>query len=205
MTKHGHPGPKVARLLDEYGLSQVGEELEERWTRRTDRSSLRELADYFNRELLVAALDAADSEPLEGEVDNLYRLLTEDDVTSGSRQEARSRLERNDVDVETLENDFVSYQAVRTYLRKYRDVTPPESSRSSDEHRETKRNTVQQLVSRLTTVADGALTELARAGNLTLGEFDVVVTVRVHCRDCDTRLSITDLLSQGGCQCGSQN
>lgn len=196
---------KVVRLIDEYELHGLGDELEDRWTRSENRSSLRDLAEYFNQQLLSIALETTDSELLDGEVDNLYRLLTNDDITSGVRQETRSHLEQQGVDADSLENDFVSYQAIRTYLRNYRDVSPPDDSDSPEAHRERKYATVQQLTSRLTTVATDALAELANAGHLTLGEFDVLVTVRVHCSDCDTRVSITDLLRQGGCECDSQN
>jgi len=192
---------KVARLIDEHDLNALGAELENRWTRDEDRSSLRDLADYFNRQVLGSVLESAEAEPLEGEIDNLYRLLTDDDVTSGTRAQARSRLQQRGIDVNSLEDSFVSYQSIRTYLRDLRDVAPPDDSQSPQDHRATKRNTIQQLVSRLDSVVTGALTELERANHLTLGEFDVIVTVRIHCTDCDTRLSISELFSQDGCQC----
>jgi len=188
--------------MDTYELDEgLGAELERRWTRPDDRSSLRDLAEYFNKRLLRAALDTTVSNPLDGEIDNLYRLLTDDDVTSGVRQETRGYLEQRGVDVDALEADFVSYQAVRTYLRTHRGVDHPERSRSSDDHRNSKRETVQQLISRLRIVTTEALGELVNAGNLTLGDFEVTVTVHVHCADCDTRVPVTDLISRGGCQC----
>lgn len=197
---------KVAKLIDVYELDGLEDQCEDRWTRKENRSSLRDLAKYFNHQLLDTALHSASAEPLDGEVDNLYRHLTNDDVTSGVRQETRSRLEQHGIDVDSLENDFVSYQAIRTYLRNYRDVSPPDESESDspETHRERKRATIQQLTSRLARVTTDALAELTNAGHLTLGEFDVLITVRVHCSDCNTRLSITDLLRQGGCKCDNQ-
>jgi hypothetical protein len=192
---------KVARLIGEYGLDGLGDELEERWTRSEDRSSLRDLADYFNRQLLESALESIDTDPLQGGVDNVYRLLTDDDVTSGVRQETRSRLEQRGVDVESLENDFVSYQAIRTYLKEYRDTSSPDTSVDPDTHRQRKRTTIQQLTSRLTTVTEEALGELKNADRLALGEFNVLVAVRVHCLDCDSRVSIPELIRNGGCDC----
>jgi len=192
---------KVTRLIEEYGLTGIGEELEERWTRERDRSSLRSLAEYFNRELLRKTVENSNSEPLDGEIDNIYRLLTDEDVTSGVRQQARARLKQRNVDVDKIEGDFVTYQSIRTYLREHREATPPDNSRSPEDHRETKQTTIQQLTSRLTTVTEEALTELRNAGNLTLGQFDVVVTVQVHCLDCDSRVSVLELLKQEGCQC----
>jgi hypothetical protein len=190
---------KVARLIEEHGLSDLGDELEERWTRSEDRWSLRQLADYFNRELLRASLDG--EEPLEGEVENLYRLLSEEDVTSGTRQQARYRIEQGGVDPDELESDFVSYQSIRTYLKKHRDASPPDTSGSPEDQLDRKRETIQRLTNRLNTVAEQSLLELRKAGHVTLGEFNVIVTVRVHCSDCGSRMAITELLADGGCDC----
>lgn len=192
---------KVTRLIEEYELTDIGDELEERWTQETDRSSLRDLAEYFNRELLKKALETSNSEPLDGEIDNIYRLLTKKEVTSGVRQQTRARLKQRDVDVDKIENDFVTYQSIRTYLREHRQATPPDNTRSPNDHREAKQTTIQQLTSRLATVTEEALNELKNAGNLTLGQFDVVVTVQIHCLDCDSRVSVLELLRQKGCQC----
>jgi len=192
---------KVARLIDEYELAGVGDEFERRWTRTEDRSSLRELADEFNRRLLRTVLERTGGDPLDGEVDNLYRLLTGDDVTSGVRQQARNRVEDRGVDVEGLETDFVSYQAVRTYLKQYRDASPPDNTAAPDEQVRQKRSTIQRLSNRLGTVTEQSLGELASTSTITLGDFDVVVAVRVHCSSCETQLPVTELLAERGCNC----
>jgi len=111
---------KVARLIDEYNLQGIGEELERLWTADDDRRSLRSLADLFNRRLLKISLEEAGVTSLDGEVENAYRLLDDDDVSGADRTRARRRLEREGVDVDTLQEDFVTYQAVRTYLKNYR-------------------------------------------------------------------------------------
>jgi len=192
---------KVARLIDEYDLAGIGDTLERRWTATEDRSSLRELADYFNRELLRTAIESAGATPLEGEVENLYRLLTDDDVTSGVREQTRNRLDQQGVDVEEIEGDFVTYQSVRTYLKKHRDADPPDTSTSPEDRIERKRSTIQRLTSRLADVTEQSLRELVDASAITLGEFDVIVTVRVHCTSCGTQQSVSDLLATRGCEC----
>jgi hypothetical protein len=192
---------KVKRLLSEHEMEEFGNRLVDRWTRRENRSSLRELADDFNQQLLRSELEGGSLDPLDGEVENIYHILTNDETTSGTRQQARSRLEQAGIDVEKLENEFVSYQSVRTYLRKVRKVDPPDKTRGTESQLETKRTTIQQLVTRLRKVTEGTISELKEAGHLTLGEFDVSVSVRVHCRDCDSRVSVIELLSRGSCQC----
>jgi hypothetical protein len=109
---------KVGRLIDGYDLGpEYGAELEAAWTDDgVERKSLRDLAEEFNRKLLAAAMSGAGMSTLDGEVDNIFRLLTEDDVTAGTRTDARSRLERNGIDVDQLERDFVTYQAIRLFV-----------------------------------------------------------------------------------------
>jgi hypothetical protein len=192
---------KVARLIDKYELSGMGETLEQRWTATEDRLSLRDLADYFNRHLLQAALNADGSDALDGEIDNLYRLLTDDDVTSGVREQARNRLERDGVDPAMLEEDFVTYQSIRTYLKNYRDASAPTTGESPDDRIDRKQSTIQRLSARLRDVTEQSLRGLASASVITLGEFEVIVTVRVHCTSCGTQQSVSRLLDNRGCEC----
>lgn len=192
---------KVVRLIEKYDLDGIGDELAERWTRSDDRMGLRPLAEFFNRELLRAVLADGSTDPLEGEIENTYRLLTDDDVSSGVRTQTRSRLEQEGVDVEQLSRDFVSRQAIHTYLTEYRDLEQPAESRTPPEQRERKRETIERLTNRLVAVTERALGDLRNTGYLTLGEYTVIVTVRVNCLECGTHRSVVDLLSDGGCDC----
>lgn len=63
-------------------------------------------------------MEDAGMDPLEGEVENAYRLLTEESVSSGVRTETRKKLERNGDGVNQVEADFVTYRVVRTDLGK---------------------------------------------------------------------------------------
>jgi len=120
-TTDTQPSSKVARLLSEYGLEGLGEELEDRWTGDgVERTSLRDLADYFNKRLLERALIDAGMSALDSDVSTTYRDLTDDDVSTGVRTDTRTRLDSNGIDVDDLESDFVSYQAIRSYLTEYR-------------------------------------------------------------------------------------
>jgi hypothetical protein len=193
---------KVERLLVEYGLGGLGDELERYWTidDPDERRSLRDLADLFNRRLLEAALVGAGADVLGGEVGNTYRLLTADEVSPRDQTRIHRRLEREGIDVDRLVSDFVSYQAIRTYLTEYRDVEHTESSGS---RRQRAIDTVQRLRGRLATVTEERLESLRSAGELTLGEFRLIVSVRVICEDCGTRAEFTTLLEDGGCDCAS--
>ena len=190
---------KVGRLIADHDLEGMGQVLADRWTGEVgEKHSLRDLADYFNRELLRATVEEAGSRPLDGEVENLYRLLTDETVSGGMRTEARKTLERDGVDVETLEAEFVSHQAVHTYLTKYRNVALQDEE---VDQLEKDSETIRRLTSRTATVTESTLERLRNTDRVVLGDFDVLVDVRVLCADCGTATNITDLLEAGGCDC----
>jgi hypothetical protein len=189
---------KVVRLLDEYGLEGLGVDLEERWTAEDERLSLRELADYFNRQLLRQAMLDAGVQTVDGNVENIYRLLTDDAVSDAEQTRVRRRLEREGLDVETLQTDFVSYGAIRTYLKEYRgadhtseDVDPIEREITN----------IEQLRGRVESVAEGKLEQLQSAGQVDLDEFRMLVEIQVVCEECNTQYGFVELLERGGCEC----
>lgn len=194
---------KVAALIEEYDLGEsFGERLESLWTRTEDRRSLRELADLFNKELLTATLDSAGVTTVDGEVENLYRLLTADDVSVGARTEARGRLEREGIDVDRLESNFVTYQAIRSYLKDHRDAEYEPSDRTDG--RESAINNIKRLRARVGAVVEGTLERLLATDRITLGEFRVFVSIEVLCTDCGTQHRVVQLLQQRGCDCDGQ-
>jgi hypothetical protein len=194
---------KVARLIDEYGLGhEFGDRLEDRWTADGDRrESLRTLADRFNERLLEAAMTDAGLSTVDGEIANMYRLLTDDNVSSGNRTEARRRLEREGIDVDRLETDFVTYQAIRSYLTEYRDAEYDDEGDRSRPERVVQ--TIQRLTSRVRSVAERNLAQLRGTDRLTLGEFRLFVEISVLCEDCGSQYELVELLTRGGCDCAT--
>ncbi|ELY43769.1 rod-determining factor RdfA [Natronorubrum tibetense] len=193
------PMPKVARLLEKYDLEGVGDELEAQWTHPDDRKSLRALADSFNERLLRASLDAERIDTITEDVGHLYELL---DRTTGSRGEqlqARRRLERDGVDVETLVDDFVSYGAIRSYLTSYRDASLPETT--DGDVRRTERNAIEGLRQRTVAVTESKLARLRNTDRLDIGSHRVLANVQVVCEDCHSQYDISELLEAGGCDC----
>jgi hypothetical protein len=197
---------KIGRLIERYGLDGVGAELEARWTaEQGDRHSLRDLADFFNRCLLETAMREAGIDTLEGEVANTHRLLTDEEVSQGMQTETRRKLERGGVDVERLTADFVSYQAIRTYLTKYRGATYPPSETSGHDHVERAADNIERLRSRTATVAEDRIDQLVKRDRLDVGPHHVSVDIRVYCEGCETRYDVDDLLEQGGCDCSADD
>jgi len=192
---------KVARLIEEYDLPGLGAELEQMWTAEENRRSLRDLAAYFNQQLLAQTLEEANVQQLDGELENTYRLLTDEDVSSAESVRIQRRLERDGVDVEALQNDFVTYQAIRTYLKEHRgaEYTPAETDPLE---RET--TNVQKLRGRVVSVTEGKLEQLRDSDQLTLGEFRMLADIQVVCEDCNTQFDVLELLDRGGCECSEE-
>jgi S-adenosylmethionine:diacylglycerol 3-amino-3-carboxypropyl transferase len=198
----GSPSNKVDRVVEEYGLVDLGDELEARWLGvEGDQSSTRELADLFNRRVLAAAVDRSDAFTFTGNVDELYRGLTAEDGSDSML--IRSRLEQHGVDVDAVTEDFVSHQTIYRYLKNHREVERPEQS--AEERQENAVETVQRLRGRTTAVAERTVETLARNGVLDVGEFSVLNDVQVLCEDCGRSYDVTAFLERGGCRCADED
>lgn len=190
---------KVARVLDRYGIPELGDELVRRWTADgAERQSLRDLARFTNERLLASAMSEAGADPLDGEAANLYRLLVDDEVSKGVRTQARRRLEREGFDVEQLERDFVTYQAVRTYLMAGRGV---EHDGPADDPVERAIGHVKRLSTRTAAVTGERIDRLRGAGDVEAGKTRVLLDLRVFCEDCGRQHDAVEFLEAGGCGC----
>jgi len=194
---------KVGKVINRYSLDGMGRELEEYWVGDGgDSYSLRELAEHFNKELLRSALAGTAQHRFSGDTETIYRALTDEDVSRGEQTRVRKTLERGGVDVEQLQRDFVTHQAVYTYLTKGRGV---EKRTEVGDRIESARQTINGLRGRLIAVVETTLSNLIETGTLTLGSFDIFVDINVHCTDCGVHKNLSDLLDDGGCECNSDD
>ncbi|SFH58502.1 hypothetical protein SAMN04488066_11071 [Halorubrum aquaticum] len=193
---------KVERKIDEYDLDGLGDELEAAWTGENgDRTSLRSLADEFNRAVLEAAVREADGSATGSEVESVHRTLTDDDVPRSEALRTRRDLERRGVDVDAVLDDFVSHQTVHTYLTADRNVRPPEGNENRLEER---RETIERLAGRTEAVSESAVDALVDAGELSDRPYEVFVDVRVTCGACGADYRVGELLQRGGCGCAGE-
>lgn len=200
-NEYPHRRCKVARIIQEYDLTGMDEELVTLWTGDgAERRSLRDLAEYLNHAILQAAMTDAGMNPLEGEVENTYRLLTDEKVSSGTQIEAQTSLERNGIDVDQLTQDFVSHQTIHTYLTKHRGIDGPTDTDDQNQIEKTV-TSVQRLQNRLIAVIENSIQSLRNSGQLSLGDYSVLVDVRIICDDCGTQSALSELLRTGGCEC----
>ncbi|SIS13290.1 rod-determining factor RdfA [Natronorubrum thiooxidans] len=190
---------KIDRISQKWDLESLDERLLER---REAGDSLRDLETYYNQQVLEAAMTAAGMEPLEGEVENLYQLLTGDNVGAGTKVEAQSRLKRNDVDPETITSDFVSYQTVRTHLN---DCLNVETKRDTGIDETGAKNIVFKLLSRTESITKRTIERLRSSDRLAIGEPEVTLSLRVACKDCGEEYTFTRLVERGRCSCSHED
>ena len=191
---------KLGKVLSEYDLADLHGQLPSLWLGEgAEEVSLRDLAERVNVAVVRSALEEAGEDPLEGEAQNVYRLLEGDDVSAGVRIQQQNRLERAGIDVDELQSHFVTHQAVHTYLTKGLDISK-ESTAETDamEKHETR---IQRLRSRLDAVMGQSLDELHNADELSVGEIDTTVSLQVYCEDCESQFELTELLDERGCNC----
>jgi hypothetical protein len=190
---------KVGRVLSEYDLPGLHNSLPDLWRGDSaDSMSLRELADHINVAILKRSLEQNGETPLEGEPENAYRLLTDPEVSAGMRAQQRNRLARVGIDVDRIEQNFVTHQAVHTYLTEALNVS--KETEPSDPV-EKNRNRIARLRGRTGAVVENALSELQNTGDIEIGAPDVFVDIKVYCSECETQVQLSKLLAAGGCEC----
>lgn len=189
---------KVGKLAREYQLDDIDEELVTRWAGdQVETESVRALADRFNCRLLRAAMLDANVELVEGRVENLYELLTDEDRLDAVQMQARSTLEGDGVDVDQLEEQFVSHQTMYRHLRNCLDAEKAANTLSVEKERD-RIHAVQQ---RAEAVVGDTVSRLRNGGELDLDDFEVLINFRVTCEHCGTLHDVTDLIDAGGCDC----
>lgn len=193
----GTCGCKVGRLIAAYDFASMDDELAAAWTRDDgDDSSVRELTECFNRRLLRAELTEAGVEFLDDEVATIYDHLVGEGVDVGQQTQLRNRLEREKLDVETIESRFVSHQTVYRHLR---DCLEQDKDRSPSVESELDR--IHRLQNRSEAVLEDTVGRLDDADLVAMGEVDVLVNYRVMCEACNTLHDFTEFVEEGGCDC----
>jgi hypothetical protein len=144
---------KVARIIQKYDLDGMGASLEAAWTGEAgERTSLRDLADEFNEAVLEAAVREESVSLFNIDVSSTYAALRGDSDSSVTRP--RRRLEREGVDIDELTGDFVTHQAIHTYLTQEREASLPAAD---DDMVDRKAETIEKLQGRTSAVAESAI------------------------------------------------
>lgn len=189
----------MERLVEEYELDEVAEEIQRRYATPDveERSSLRELADYFNKQLVKQSFEEAAVPTTNFDVENIYAQLYHADANPDDLTQIRKRLTYAGVPVEEIEQAFISHEAIRAYLRRQGIVYSEPEQDQIAKYREQ----IQQLRNRTAVVTDDKLQSLDSTGRITLGDFSVDVDIHVTCESCGVRSPLADVLADHGCDC----
>lgn len=195
------PCCKLGRLAQVYDFDELNAELERKWTGDgSESTSLRELQRTVNRRLVAKKLIEHGLPPIDGEAENIRRVLTDSDVSEGRRIDARRRLEGEGIDVEELLDDFVSHQTVYNHLRNCRDVEL--SGKESDQDRlDQIPSRIFRLQKRTEVVTEDSLSQLESDDLLAPDSFDVIVDIQAVCEECGRSSDVESLFERGGCVC----
>lgn len=190
------PRSKVARVIESYHLDDLGQELEDRWLATDERGmSTRELADHFNKRVLTATIENSGMNALDVDIGLLYKRLTYDEISSGVQTRVQRRLDSNGIDVDQLIDDFVSHQAIHTYLREFRDVQ--QRKKPPEERKEDTVERIQKLQDRTSAVTEDALESLQAQDLVPQGELDVLVDIQVAYGEEDKQDNVFSFLREG--------
>jgi hypothetical protein len=191
---------KVGRIAARHGLVGVHDEFERRWGGGGD-DGVRDLAEAFNRRVLRAGVERAGRTPLDGEVENLYRVLTDDEVDAGSRTQARERLRRDGVPVGEIEDGFVSHQTVYRHLVDCLGVSREPAHEDAASRIAAWRDRILSLETRLARVTERGIDQLREADAAAVGSFQVYVDVNLFCDDCGRLFTVEEFLDDPRCDC----
>ncbi|MFC6722725.1 rod-determining factor RdfA [Halobacteriaceae archaeon SHR40] len=192
---------KVGTVADSCGFPEIHDRLAAQWT--DDDHSVRDLTEQFNRRLVRAGFEQADRIPIDGEIENLYRVLTDDDVDAGTRTQARERLRQDGVPIEEIESQFVSHQTVYRHLRNCLGVSRDDETETATECIDSWRDRIDALRARTAAVTDRGVSQLASQDAIDGEAFDVLVDITVICDDCGQFYDLDELFEGRGCDCAS--
>lgn len=191
---------KIGKGIQKYSLEDLNEELTRKY--RDDDYSLRDLETEVNTAITATTLDQADA-ALNTTPEEIVRILHGDDDDVSRREENRlaTQLDQAGVDVETLRKDYISYRTVKNHLNDCLDV---DTSRTETITLDDARATIGWARTRCENVIEQTLARLSNADKITMGDdIGVTVTPRVTCRDCGVTVTISEFLTDNGCDCST--
>lgn len=187
---------KVQAMIEKHDIDL---DLVSLWTgNNAERLSLRDLARKLNKQVLETVLESNDVMATQRDIEQIYDALAGEQGKAEAVQKRRD-LERQGVDVEELESDFVTHQSVHSYLTEVEDETY--ADRDPEAQLTSAVESINRLESRTKAVSESVIERFAKMDAVAVGDTEVYVEARVYCSDCGTEMRVTELLENGGCQC----
>lgn len=187
---------KVQRMRARYDVDTDNEQLVADWRNGT---SVRSLARSFNEALIDARLESVDRSAVSWSYLPIYEAIMTDELAETDIIEVRRELELGGVDSDDLESDLITHQTMYRHLSSCLEASAsPEPS--PDERRENARDTVYALQRRTTLVTESTIDTLQSANIIDIGDPDILVDIRIICRDCGQSMDFEATLT-GSCGC----
>lgn len=201
---------KIGRDIERYYLNELNETLVE--YRQEHEVSLRDLATYINHQILEAAVeDTADNMfneesslfgALEREdaVAAIYGALSDNDVAPDRRARVRTRLKQAGVDLNSVEDDFVTHTTVRRHLNECLGI---DTSSEQTIDSENAKNTIEWVRTRCAAIVERTFKRLQSAEQLNAQNLDISVSIKATCTECGATFPPSEFISRGHCDCYS--
>lgn len=194
---------KIGQTMEKYGLDGLSNELV--YKRNEKGASLRDLAEFINKRVLRTRLqqdvqlsdDLLSVLPGDDFVDTVYTTLTGDDVPSDKRARLRTRLSQQGLDLEELQDDWVTHPTVNKHLNECLNI---ETSKTATISLKDGISTIEWARTRAVGVTEQTINRLQSANRLS-HDYEVSVQIRVSCSDCGQTYRHDELIQQGGCNC----
>lgn len=187
---------KVDQTRDKYELIKLDQRLKQRYSRED--TGLRDLETFINRSVLRRAFQIAGQSVVEGEAENIYRLLTSDEVATTEQEEAKAQLKQSGVDVDEVLKDMVSYQTVRKHLNNCLGI---DTSNNYSPNLDADQEEMKKLAGRTGAVAEQTVEKLRRHDIAKIGSPTVTVDIRLRCDECNRSHDLIEFLRRPVCSC----
>jgi hypothetical protein len=192
---------KVGTVSEKYDVRDLPKRIGRKWLAEDSNTSLRQLATEFNTTVLRKAIEASGHRPLNGEVENILRLLRDDAVSSDNRVATQRKLQKWGIDPDEITDDFVSYQTVNRHIKQCLDMerTEPETSEVLDRQKAAQR--IQALQNRTELVTRKTLRRFQTDTEESFTELNVVVNMEIYCGECGVTKTLSEFLEGVSCNC----
>jgi len=205
---------KVSRVIEQYELTGVEESLVRDWTQEDDqrRKSIRELTSWFNQKLVMVILDEYTSGmiPSEYTIEGITKRLQARDSSASKYDDISDReimtvvqwLQDNDVPVDDIIDDLVSYGTMYTYLKEVRGAVSPDSQpdqRSQEKRQSDVLESIRTDFSKQPERINSRLRTLRAHNQLPGTKADIHISVECNCPACGHAQPIADYIEQQGC------
>lgn len=198
---------KVQRTAAAFDMTGAVEELT---TLREEGTSFRDIADFFNTQVVDRALERADI----GDGRSVHAALTGGDIAGDvhevlrsdhhsdiRRAEVRARLSDAGVDVDSLESALVSHVTIGSHLQDCVEVEPEQSQPPFEQTVKT----TQGARTRAGNVIQSTIDRAVRNDQLQTGPLEAEIFVQLTCQGCGDTFYLTELLEQRTCSCPTKD